>query len=55
MTSELRPLNPSEINLVSGGFVCGGLCVLGGIVAGVGLFATGVAIGEKVYQATHRK
>ncbi len=50
---EIRQLTPEEIEEVSGGFVCGGLCVLGGIIAAVGLFSTGVSIGGSVYDATH--
>ncbi len=38
MTPELRTLNQAEIDSVSGGFVCGGLCV-------AGLFALGAVIG----------
>jgi hypothetical protein len=38
MTHELRTLDPAEIDAVSGGFVCGGLCV-------AGAFALGAAIG----------
>lgn len=45
-TSELRPLSTDELNSVSGGFVCGGVCVLGAIAAGVGLFAAGVSVGQ---------
>lgn len=45
-TFELRPLSADELNSVSGGFVCGGACVLGAIVAGVGLFAAGVSVGQ---------
>lgn len=52
MSSELRVLEQTEIDDVSGGFICGGFCVLGAIVAGVGLFATGASIGGSLYHAT---
>lgn len=51
MKSELRVLEKSEIDNVSGGFVCGGLCVLGGIVGGIGLFTAGVSVGGTFYDA----
>lgn len=46
MTNNMRTLDISEIQEVSGGFICGGACVLGGIVAGVGLFGGGIGIGS---------
>ncbi len=53
MTNELRTLSQDEIDSVSGGFVCGGLCVLGGIIAGIGLFVSGIKVGEAVGKATN--
>lgn len=47
-----RALTAAEIDEVSGGFVCAGFCVLGAIIAGVGLDATGVSIGKAWGQAT---
>jgi len=38
-------LSATEIDQVNGGFICGGACVLGAIVAGVGLLGSGVTIG----------
>ncbi|MFV0335800.1 MAG: hypothetical protein ACK5JR_17215 [Tropicimonas sp.] len=54
MHANLRPLDAREIDEISGGFICGGLCVLGGIIAGVGLYATGVTIGSAWGKATKR-
>lgn len=45
MSNTLRVLDREEVETVSGGFVCGGACVLGGIAAGVGLFSGGIAVG----------
>ncbi len=43
--SDLRTLDQHEIEAVSGGFVCGGLCIAG-IAFGAGLlFGSGVAVG----------
>lgn len=52
MITEVRELTENEISEISGGFVCGGLCILGGIGAAVALFSAGVSVGEKLYQAT---
>ncbi|NRA68960.1 MAG: hypothetical protein HRU19_31105 [Pseudobacteriovorax sp.] len=38
-------LDEQDIEKVSGGFVCGGLCVLGAISAGTVLFASGIKVG----------
>lgn len=38
-------LNDTEMDRINGGLVCGGLCVLGAIVAGVGLLSGGVTLG----------
>lgn len=35
MNAEFRALAEHEIDAVSGGFVCGGLCVAGAITAGL--------------------
>ena len=48
MTNTLRTLDIDEIRDVSGGFVCGGLCVLGGIGAGIAFFTGGVAVGQAI-------
>jgi hypothetical protein len=53
MTNELRTLSQAEIEDVSGGFVCAGLCVLGGIIASIGLFVSGVKVGEAIGKATN--
>ncbi len=34
MNATLRTLDDHEINAVSGGFVCGGLCIAGAFTAG---------------------
>ena len=49
---QIRTLSDEEIEDVSGGFICAGLCVLGAIIAGVGLYATGVSIGKAWGSAT---
>lgn len=51
-TMDLRVLDANEIEEVSGGFVCAGFCVLGAIIAGAGLYATGISIGRAWGQAT---
>lgn len=44
-SKNLRPLNQDEIDQVSGGFICGGLCMAGvGLGAGA-LFGSGIAFG----------
>lgn len=48
---EYRELDSQEIETVSGGFVCGGLCILGGIAAGVAIFKTGIEIGKEIQKA----
>lgn len=45
-------LNEHEIDNVSGGFVCGGLCIAAGVVAAAGLLATGIQIGEAMHDAS---
>jgi len=42
----MNTLSSLEVQEVNGGLLCGGACVLGAIVAGVGLFAGGVSIGQ---------
>lgn len=51
--STIRVLDQNEIDGVSGGFVCGGLCVLGGFAAGVALYSGAVAIGSAWGKATN--
>lgn len=46
MNNATFELAAQEIDTVNGGIICGGLCVLGAIVAGVGLFSGGVTIGS---------
>ncbi len=48
---EIRELTPNEIDYVSGGFICGGLCVLGGIAAGIGFFTGGYQVGSILREA----
>jgi hypothetical protein len=43
---DIIELNEMEVEEVSGG--CGGLCVLGAIIAGIGLYNAGVAAGGSV-------
>jgi lactobin A/cerein 7B family class IIb bacteriocin len=43
--SELRTLDPQEIDAVSGGFVCGGLCIAGSAFGAGLMFGSGVADG----------
>lgn len=45
-SQSIYELDVNEIEEISGGIICGGACVLGAIVAGVGLFAGGVTIGQ---------
>ena len=52
MTYDIRTLSNEEINDVSGGFVCGGLCVLGALGGAVALGAGSIAIGEAIGNAT---
>lgn len=52
MNSEIRILTEDEMNDVSGGFICGGLCVLGAFGAAVTLGASSVGIGVAVGNAT---
>ena len=40
----MTELSQAEINEVSGGIICAGFCVLGGIIAGIGLFTAGVSV-----------
>ncbi|GGX57843.1 hypothetical protein [Saccharospirillum salsuginis] len=49
---DMVELDKSEIEQVDGGFVCGGLCVLGGISAGIGFLVAGITVGEKLNEAT---
>lgn len=53
MNSEIRILTEDEITDVSGGFACGGLCVLGAFGAAAGLGASSVAIGRAIGDATN--
>lgn len=41
----LRVLDTAEIEEVSGGFVCGGLCIAGVAFAAGALFGSGVVVG----------
>lgn len=45
MNTVTFELQTQDLDAVNGGIICGGLCVLGAIVAGVGLFSGGVTIG----------
>lgn len=38
-------LNATEMDRINGGLVCGGLCVLAAIGAGVGFLSGGIALG----------
>ncbi|NRA68959.1 MAG: class IIb bacteriocin, lactobin A/cerein 7B family [Pseudobacteriovorax sp.] len=38
-------LDQKQLEAVNGGIICGGACVLAAVVAGAGLFGTGVTIG----------
>lgn len=49
---EIMDLNEQQIDQVDGGFVCGGLCVLGGISAGIAFLTAGITVGEKLHDAT---
>lgn len=42
---ELRVLDQTEIDQVSGGFICGGLCIAGVAFGAGALFGAGVAVG----------
>ena len=42
----MNTLNETEINEVSGGFVCGGLCIAGAAFAAGALFGAGIAVGR---------
>lgn len=55
MHANIRSLDAREIDDVSGGFICGGLCVLGGIAAGVALYAGAVSIGQAWGNATRKR
>ena len=48
---NIQVLSHDEVAKVSGGFVCGGVCIIGGIVAGVALFKTAIEIGKDLYTA----
>lgn len=37
-----------ELEEVSGGFVCGGLCILGASIAAGALFGAGIAVGKNL-------
>lgn len=45
---EMYRLSEDEIAIVNGGFICGGLCVLGAISAGAVLFSAGVTVGQAI-------
>ncbi len=47
----MKTLTNNEIEQVNGGFVCGGLCVMGAFAAGAGLMAAGVSIGSAIGKA----
>ncbi len=49
--NDLRTLTSSEIDNVSGGFVCAGLCVLGAIIVGIGIVVSGMKIGQAAGEA----
>lgn len=51
MSTEIVELSVEDIDEVNGGFVCAGLCVLGGIVAGIALFNAGVSVGRALGEA----
>lgn len=42
---QFRELSADELDLVGGGFVCGGLCVVGLAFAAGVIFGAGVAVG----------
>ncbi|WP_343857885.1 class IIb bacteriocin, lactobin A/cerein 7B family [Aliiglaciecola litoralis] len=42
----MKTLTQVELNEVSGGFVCGGLCIAGAAFAAGALFGAGVAFGR---------
>jgi lactobin A/cerein 7B family class IIb bacteriocin len=42
---EIIELKDNEIEAVSGGFICGGLCIVGTAFAAGALFGSGFAIG----------
>ncbi|GAA0855149.1 class IIb bacteriocin, lactobin A/cerein 7B family [Aliiglaciecola litoralis] len=42
----MNQLTNTQLEQVSGGFICGGLCVLGAISAGAVLFASGITVGN---------
>ena len=52
MNDAFRVLEQDEIDSVSGGFVCGGLCVLGAISAGAAFLTAGIAVGKAIGEAT---
>ncbi|GAA0855123.1 hypothetical protein GCM10009114_13440 [Aliiglaciecola litoralis] len=43
---KMKTLTQVELNEVSGGFVCGGLCIAGAAFAAGALFGAGVAFGR---------
>ena len=47
----MNTLTYDEIEQVNGGFVCGGLCMLGAVAAGAGIMAAGVSIGSAIGKA----
>lgn len=49
---QIMELNEQQLDQVDGGFVCGGLCVLGGISAGIAFLTAGITVGEKLHDAT---
>ena len=51
--SLIQELDDKMIDQVSGGFVCGGLCVLAAIGAAAGIASAGVAIGAALHDAFH--
>ncbi|WP_237057299.1 hypothetical protein [Microbulbifer sediminum] len=49
----MKELTVVEATQVNGGFVCGGLCVIGAISAGIGFMTAGISIGAAVAKATN--
>jgi lactobin A/cerein 7B family class IIb bacteriocin len=43
---KMYKLTVQELNEVNGGIICGGACIVGVVIAGVGL---GVAIGDRIW------
>lgn len=41
-------INHADLEEVSGGFVCGGACILGASIAAGALFGAGIAVGKNL-------